>query len=456
MSGSQMELISYQLKEFEYRTPEPCIDENGEIQISYTDESPIRVPSITFLYLVDFDENGEMLSASGVDVANAYLLNLILNDSMKDVSLQSRALIQYFSFLLDEGTEWDEMPLRQSQRPTYRFKRYLEALYRSGEDGLKASTSKGYMRAVVNFYRYYIKVGYRFSNPPFEHELITVDVSTDASSMKKTKRVEVHTTDLRLRIPSPQASDIPNRLISLTEHEWEELDVILRKDRRVIKYFDGELPIVTSLPLEFTLIFMLMRYTGLRREEAISITKELVVKPTKDQLKKGYINLTVGYFVGVKTKGGKDREIEIPTLLMKKLYEYSISNRYLSRLEKFQDKNNQRWTPLFINSQGSEFSLGTLNARWTDIRRVMKVKLGRDFNHKPHNLRATYAVSRLKTLIDNGLSQSDALTFIQNKLGHEDMGTTLHYLKQTSESLSAFQKAEEAYEYLFSIDDFEV
>ena len=455
MSVHIMELISYQLKPFEYRTPEPFVDENGEVKVRHSDENPIKVPTITFLYFAELNDDGEIISATGVDAANAYLLDLVINQSIKDVSLQSRALIQYFSFLLDEGMNWDEMPLRQNQRPTYRFKRYLETLYRS-DDGLKASTSKGYMRAVVNFYRYYLKVGYQFSNPPFEHEVINVDVSANSTSMKKTKRVEIHTSDLRLRIPNPQAQDIPNRLISLTDHEWEYLDIILRKDRKVIKFFDGTSPIVTSLPIEFTLIFMIMRYTGLRREEVLSIKKEVIVNPTKEQLNKGYINLGIGYFNGIRTKGGKDREIEIPALLMKNCYDYLISSRYQSRLKKHQKTNIGRWHPLFINNQGNEFTLGTLNARWSDIRRMMQIKIGSEFNHKPHNLRATYAVSRLKALIDSGLNQSDALTFVQNRLGHESMSTTLHYLKQIQETSSAFQKAEEAYEYLFAINDFEI
>ena len=366
-----MELISYKLPAFEYKTPEPHIDENGELIISCADESPVKVPPVTFLFLVDLNDEGEIISAKGVDTANAYLLHLVINNSMKDVSLQSRALIQYFSFLLDKGLEWNQMPTRQSQRPTYRFKRYLEALYRSSEDGLKGSTSKGYMRSVVNFYRYYLQVGYQFPHPPFEHELIKVNISTNASSMMATKRVEVHTTDLRLKIPSPQPSDIPNRLLSLTDNEWNSLDNILRKDRRVIKNIDEYQTYVTTLPIEFSLIFLIMRYTGLRREEVISLKRELLFKPTNEQIKNGYINLTVGYFNGVRTKGGKDREIEIPAILMDKLHTYSRSDRYLKRLECYKKKHAGKWLPLFINNQGNEFLLGSLNARWSEIRKAM-------------------------------------------------------------------------------------
>jgi len=86
---------------------------------------------------------------------------------------------------------------------------------------------------------------------------------------------------------------------------------------------------------------------------------------------------------------------------------------------------------------------------------MVSKRLGRDFHHKPHNLRASYAVFRLYTLLDAGIPQSDAFTFLQNKLGHSDLGTLLHYLQQVQEDASGAEKAEHVYDYLFNLSEFE-
>ena len=62
---------------------------------------------------------------------------------------------------------------------------------------------------------------------------------------------------------------------------------------------------------------------------------------------------------------------------------------------------------------------------------------------------------RLYSLIDAGVPQSDALTLIQRKMGHSDISSTLHYLKQVQEEASGDEKAEHVYEYLFDREEFE-
>lgn len=46
-----IEIISYQLKNFEFRTPVTGIDANGEVQVGYADEKPHLISDITLLYL---------------------------------------------------------------------------------------------------------------------------------------------------------------------------------------------------------------------------------------------------------------------------------------------------------------------------------------------------------------------------------------------------------------------
>lgn len=105
-------IYSYKIRNFEYRTPVPFVNENGEACVTYLDEPPSKIPQITFLFSIN--ENDEQ-SDSGINmlaVANNYLMHLVVNKGHKCVSTQSRALIQYFSFLEDIGMQWDEMPAK--------------------------------------------------------------------------------------------------------------------------------------------------------------------------------------------------------------------------------------------------------------------------------------------------------------------------------------------------------
>jgi len=452
-----VEVISYRVKNFEYKTPIPYVDQHGEICVDYVDESPVLIRDITFLYEVEMDTDGNVAHAKGIDVANAYLMHLVLNRDHKCVSLQSRSLIHYFSFLNDREMKWNEIPHRQNKRPTYRFKRYLEDLCRSKNQDSKlgVSTCQGYMRCVVNFYRYMLARRYPFDNAPFEHQVISISTQASASSMQATQSINIQTTDLRIKAAKTNNKNgVPSRLIALSAFEWTELDAVLRKDRRILRNINGK-ETVGALAIEFSLIFLLMRYSGLRREEAVTFKSSLITKPTTEQIANGYVTFRIGLFCGVETKNGKEREIEVPAYLMMKLREYVLSKRYTQRRSLYEDANPDSDAPVFINNKGQRFSAGTLNARWGEIRKMVSKRLGRDFHHKPHNLRASYAVFRLYTLLDAGIPQSDAFTFLQNKLGHSDLGTLLHYLQQVQEDASGAEKAEHVYDYLFNLSEFE-
>lgn len=169
--------------------------------IIYKLDDPVQVAPITLLYQVELNEDGEITQANGIDIANAYLMHLKINRDQSCVSAQSRALLHYFSFIGEIGMQWDEMPFRQNKRPTYRFKRHLEAMHKSTDPDshLRASTCKTYMRCVVNFYKHFLMKNCKFENPPFEHELINVRIDASASSMKAHQTIGVHTTDLRSR-----------------------------------------------------------------------------------------------------------------------------------------------------------------------------------------------------------------------------------------------------------------
>lgn len=451
------DIVSFTVKDFKYRVPFSSVDENGELGILYDSNSSLNISDVTFLYCVIYDSDGSVLKVDGVDQANAFIMHKIVNCMAKNTSTYSSALIQYFSFLEVKGVNWQLMPYRRSLRPTYMFKAYLEAAYRNPDKDqhLAAKTCKSYMCVVVDFYRFHIKHGKEFQHSPFEDESLIKFIDSDEKFMHRSRKLSVKSSDLRLSVPSEQAGVTPKKLISLNKTEWDTLDKILRVTRRFSFNYKGKC-CNGSIPIEFSLLFLLMRFTGIRREEAITFNTLLIEKPTNEQLKKRFMFLNIGPRFGVETKFGKEREIEIPSFLMNKLHEYTISRRYSERrrlyLQKFGSALPDH-TPLFLNEVGEKYANDTINARWGEIRNTASALLGYKFIRTPHNLRATYAVFRLFALLDSGAEQSNALTYIQVRLGHTDLKDTFHYLRQTQGAKSSDELAELALEYLLDIEE---
>lgn len=270
--------------------------------------------------------------------------------------------------------------------------------------------------------------------------------------MNGQRRMEVHTTDLRLNL-GKNMCERPSPLTALAPYQWAALENILLVTRKVVGWRDGkQLP--NRLPIEFSWIFLLMRWTGLRREEVLTLRAGLFFKPSAYQLRCGYVEIDIGPCVGVYTKFDKNRTIEIPSQLMVGIYDYLQSPRYIKR----RDKHKARLTVhqikfgsnyLFINEDGEPYSLATLNARWSDIRRTLElpeIGLGESFDHKAHNLRPTYAVERLINLLDHGVEEGKALSHIQGHLGHENIITTLNYLRQAQDRRSGKRSPQEVWE----------
>ena len=458
-----MEIISYELKEWEYREPEVYIDDNGEPQIHLVGESR-QIGPITLLYELEFDNKGNVLHSAPLESANVYLMYQRLHQEVKCVSIASRALKHYFTFLADENAirresgqlelQWDDMPIRENQRPTYRYRQCLKDCYNSENPDvhLARSTCNAYMNRVTDFYKHYLKHGYRFEHPPFQHELVSISVRSSHTFMKAQRRMEVHTTDLRLNLPKDRRKR-PSPLIALAPYQWAALDSILREKRRVLTMRDEQL-VLSRFPIEFSLIFLIMRWTGLRREEVLTMQAGLIFKPSASQLRRGYVEVDVGPSVGVNTKFDKHRTIEIPSQLMVEVYDYLHSRRYIKRRNKHYEKLTLQQRSfgsyhLFLNEKGEQYPLTTLNSRWSDIRRTLEhptLGLDEPFEHKAHNLRSTYAVERFLNLLDHGTDEGKSFRHVQGFLGHEAEDTTRSYMRQAQNRRKGKRSPQEVWE----------
>ncbi|ELA9427324.1 site-specific integrase [Vibrio parahaemolyticus] len=510
------------LKDFTYRLPLVFIDGNAEYQYEYSrsKESYKHIKKVIFLNLVGYEKvplldgkgqtkkdnagnplstTGKLLSYQPLDFVNEYILAKHIQEDKEESQQASKALTHYFRFILDAQAKWDnkydnedydpvidpprpawdKFSFRKHHRVTYMYRNAIKETTLNGT-GLAKTTAIAYVRAVVDFYKYHLRKGVKFNNPPFEFETFLVDIERGATHMKAHKRKVVQSTDLRLSFPKTKRNDggkLPNArrdLKPLTNSEWQEIKNILVSTKRVVKNIKREEKLV-SLPEEYCLLFRLLRYTGLRKEEGVSLHLGQIQQPNTSI---PVLRLGVGNQYGSLTKdptGGfnnKSRRTIIPSSLMQEFYHYTHSLRYKKRLEKFNERckaerksgndayfdgidgvdENKQY--LFISNSGVPLfkKLEEINVRWNEVRKTASLALPNDIDAVIHNLRATFAVSIFRTLLKK-FDADDALAKVSSLLGHEDLSTTIHYLKIAQDAPTGDEIWEDVLDYLGAFDN---
>tara|TARA_B100001179_G_scaffold219474_1_gene193167 strand:- start:10732 stop:12057 length:1326 start_codon:yes stop_codon:yes gene_type:complete len=387
-----------------------------------------------------FEDDGESIRA-----ANIWLIHLKANLRKKTVNTQAQALLHYFTYLKDIGMEWDEMPIALRLRPTYGFRKHLREAYKSGN--IARSTANSYMGSVINFYKFYLARKHSFENPPFRYEAVRIGTQGSHEHMRNSF-IHVDTTDLRLRLPSDTSHNgLSRKLMPLTMPEWTITEKHYKKLNTGITN-RGNKEKTVALAKEFQIAVELSRYSGLRNSEIVSLRATAIYKPNSEQLRKKYLinseGLSLDPRLGVRTKNGTIRTAEIPSDLMNRLHEYVNSPRYIKR-RKLYEKNNPEGNepPLLLNNSGQSYSPKSIDARWGELRNAVKKELP-SFNHKFHNLRSTYAIERLKELLNSGLKEGKALDYLQAVMGHKHRATLLGYLKLCEQEIAANEIHESA------------
>jgi integrase len=495
------EVSSTQVKPFTYRTPIVGIDEHGEPQVHYSKTDPVHIKQITFLNLIGRDEKGNIVSKKPITEVNNFLMARHIDDDREESNQHSKALIHFFSFLILLQEKWDEeydedlfdelvdlprptwdfMAFRKSQRITFMYRSALKYSVIEEPDRdlrLARSTATAYMNNVVGFYKFHLRKGKIFNNPPFDHEVVSVNFEANGQSMKAYMTKLVHTTDLRLNFPKSSrnlgAAGEPARrdLRPLANNQWAEVKKILIDSRRVIKNVKGE-PKWVSLAKEYCLFFLIGRYTGLRKEEVATLHSEQIVNPTKG---KSVLWLGVGAEYGSATKDvngdNKSRKTIIPATIMRLLYEYQRSDRYKKRLANFKalcvqkraegedaffdsvdgvDENKEYF---FLSASGVPFflKLNELNNRWVEVRSTVRAILGHDMQGSIHNLRPTFAINLFRSLLKT-MSSDEALARVSSCLGHADLATTLKYLEISTDAPTGDEIYEDLLEFCGVFDE---
>lgn len=363
---------------------------------------------------------------------NSYLFYLKAIKKAKDLSPCSRALLKYYQFLEDEKLDWNYFPPIKRLKPTYQFRSYLLKSIKLGE--LAHSTANAYMNHVKNFYLWaiherYLKVQNE-QEAPFKLEFIQIQNQGMLAHLRPTFTVQ--TSDLRINVPKDNYSKNIRPLSPLSRDSIELLITFLPK-----------------VSEELRLQLLLSLDSGLRIEEVSTLTLDALKTATAISESQHRFELTLcPKNTGVQTKYGKRRRIEISIYLLEALRMYQISERRLNRLDKLYYKINQltdgklllhhdliavleqcqRHEPLFISQQGNPMTRESIESRWIELRALIQQQ-DRDFKHRFHDLRATYATYRLSDLLNAKLGTIESLELLMGWMGHKDESTTWKYLR---------------------------
>lgn len=503
MSEVTYEISTTEIKNYVYRTPHVSHNPDGKLDVQYLFKDTIYIKKIIFLNLVGREASGKIVSYTPLEHVNNYILSHHVDRGIEESLQYSKALTHYFSYLMSAQKQWDSkyktkvnegeiapprpewncMAFRKAEKITFQYRKALRANVLKETNPklrLKRSTASAYIRAVINFYKFHIRNGYVFNNPPFEYEILTITVPASESSMKQYMKVVVETSDMRLNFPKSKRNEggsLPSsrrELKPLEDNEWKEIESILLHERRVLKTVKGELKL-SSLAVEYCLFFLLLRYTGLRKEEAASLHLGQIIKPSSDH---AILRLGVGADYGslTKTKDGynKSRKTIIPAKVMQLLFEYSRTDRYQKRLLRYrelcdlkkeegkevffeaEDGADENKSYLFISATGVPFfmKLTELNSRWHEIKTTVNTYSNLNINSVIHNLRSTFGVSLFRALLKK-VEPDIALAMVSECFGHEDLDTTIQYLKLAQELPTGDEIYEDILEYLKVFDELE-
>jgi len=193
------------------------------------------------------------------------------------------------------------------------------------------------------------------------------------------------------------------------------------------------------------------------------------------------LKLGVGDEYGSLTKtnepGNKSRITIVPAPMMRTLYKYTRSARYKRRLAKFKnwckvqleqgltdifegdDAVDPSKNYLFIAQTGKPMFLDVaeFSRRWIDVRNTanhMKV-VEAEIVGSLHNLRSSFAVDLFRHLLKSK-TPDEALKIVQGLLGHEELETTLKYLKIAQDLPLGDEIYEDILDYIGAFDDVEV
>ncbi|MFB2761879.1 tyrosine-type recombinase/integrase [Shewanella xiamenensis] len=286
-------------------------------------------------------------------------------------------LCQFLTFCEQNNLDWRD--ISESSEDEMLVSAYRDLCV--GEFGMSINSTNQHLRTLVRFYSY--GVGKWFDSLPYSLESVSVNTGQRFLAHTERNGGKKYSSDLMMKTFEKKAQ-------FLSASEVQEL-----------------LSAIENPTLK--LMVRLCLQTGIRKKELLLFPLSVIRKTNGNQT---YYEVNIS-----RTKGEKERKIHIPSRLMEDLWRYVNEERFQKQQESgvvsdclFLTSNGQEWT-----HQGSAFG------------KALKL-LDLPFHVSPHVLRHTYATHMLKGLLERKSSKFEPLMYLQARLGHSSITTTMKYL----------------------------
>ena len=319
-----------------------------------------------------------------VDTANRYLyyISAIRGRTASPATWRTYGdhLYELFSFFEENGLSWDSI----NEEHLAAWRNSMQAR------GLKRRTCNSRIRTTSAFYVWCQRKGL-IEDVPFHQEDIYVSKPKGFLAHVDVSGGRMLTNELTL----PSTRPLP-RFLSLSQTR---------------EFIDALRPRRTQL------IAWLMFFCGLRRKEAASLDIRVLPSPAGHNPDKA-IKMTLDPSL-TKTKGSKERWVQLPYHVAGWLFEYMMNERP-KLAKKYKQKYGAHSTNLFLTHQGEELSLDGLDTQFQKASVITGIKC------TPHMLRHTFAVHELIRM--SGKPGINALKWVSDRLGHASINNTMVYI----------------------------
>jgi integrase len=291
----------------------------------------------------------------------------------------AKHLCQFMSFCEDNELNWmdiDENAEDEMLIPVYRD-------LCISEFGLSPTTTNQILRTVIRFYQYAAGRGW-IGTLPYTLESVRV-ASNQQSFLAHTHR---------------------NAGVKTSA------DVMLRTQRSTIKFLSIEEVQTLLKAIKNPILKLMVRFalqTGVRLKELLTMPAYKFHKPDGRET---YYRVEI-----TKTKGEQPRTIHIPKRLYEDVWKYKNNKRHeLLTTSGIESEH------LFLTDKGKEWKI-----KGGGFAKALKA-LNLGFSVHPHKLRHTYATHTLKGLQAQKKVNFEPLMYVQERLGHAHITTTMKYL----------------------------
>lgn len=382
------------------------------------------------------------------EILNLYLLKKLqqtIQYDFKTFAFIANQLVDFQRFLEDE--QLDCLKFHKLKQLNAIFKYRTRLIGQANAGLISASSARSRINAVINCYRFLITenlVDHQRYGLPFQdvYKYISVDNEFGAR-----RQLAIKSHDLAIHVPAkaPNSEAIIDggELSPLTVEEQAVILKALQKSSR-----------------EYQLMFYLALFTGARLQTICTLRINCLFNRESDS--HGFIRLPVGAGTGIDTKFQKPMTLLIPNWLARDLKIYINSEQARQRRQKSNygdsDENyvflTKLGTPFYTSKAEQEQLTEKIKAsnsfetrlklyEGEAVRSYLKVVLLPEIrlidpqfqSFKFHDLRASFGMNLLESQLQHlpeGHSAMTAVEYVQARMGHTKISTTLQYLNYKS------------------------